>query len=59
LSYGVRALVGVIFPTLPILITPDWMLRAGLIALVASLCGASYPALRASRRDAIEALSYE
>jgi putative ABC transport system permease protein len=59
LSYGVRALVRMIFPTLPILITPEWMLRAGLIALIASLCGASYPALRASRRDAIEALSYE
>jgi putative ABC transport system permease protein len=59
LSYAVRAFVGVIYPTLPILITPDWMLRAGLIALISSLCGACYPAIRASQRDPIEALAYE
>jgi putative ABC transport system permease protein len=59
LSYAVRAFVGVIYPTLPILITADWMLRAGLIALISSLCGACYPAIRASQRDPIEALAYE
>jgi putative ABC transport system permease protein len=59
LSYAVRAFVGMIFPTLPILITPDWMLRAGVIALISSLSGACYPALRASTRDPIEALAYE
>ena len=59
LSYAVRALIGTIFPTLPILITPEWMLRAGLIALISSLCGASYPAIRASQRDPLEALAYE
>jgi putative ABC transport system permease protein len=59
LSYALRAIVTMIFPTLPILITPQWMLRAALIALVASLFGASYPALQASRRDPIEALAYE
>jgi putative ABC transport system permease protein len=59
LSYGVRALIGVVFPTLPILITPEWMIRAGMIALISSLCGASYPAIRASRRDPLEALAYE
>jgi putative ABC transport system permease protein len=59
LSYAVRAFVGMIFPTLPILITPDWMVRAGFIALISSLCGACYPALRASQRDPLEALAYE
>jgi putative ABC transport system permease protein len=59
MSYLVRGLVGLVFPTLPILITGEWMIRASLIALFASLCGASYPALRASKRDAVEALAYE
>ncbi|MBI4201464.1 MAG: ABC transporter permease [Chloroflexi bacterium] len=59
LSYLFRSLIGVVFPTLPILITGDWLLRAGLIALVASFVGASYPAFRASRLDAIQALAYE
>ena len=59
MSYAVRALVRVIFPTLPILITADWILWAGLIALFASLLGASYPAIRASQQDAIRALAYE
>jgi putative ABC transport system permease protein len=55
----VRYLVGLIFPTLPILITTEWMVRAGLIALVASMCGAGYPAFRASQRNPLEALAYE
>ena len=59
MSFAVKAIVLAIFPTLPILITPDWMVRAGLIALVSSLCGACYPAIRASQRDPIEALAYE
>ena len=59
LSYLLRMLVGVFFPTLPILITGEWILRAGLIALCASLLGSSYPAFLASKKDAISALSYE
>jgi putative ABC transport system permease protein len=55
----VKAVIGMIFPTLPILITAEWLVRAGFIALVSSLCGASYPAIRASQRDPIEALAYE
>jgi putative ABC transport system permease protein len=59
LSYAVKAIIGMIFPTLPILITAEWLVRASFIALVSSLCGASYPAIRASQRDPIEALAYE
>jgi putative ABC transport system permease protein len=59
LSFLVRSLVSVLFPTLPIEITGDWMLRASLIALAASLCGTIYPAFRATRLDAIQALAYE
>jgi putative ABC transport system permease protein len=59
LSYLVRAGFLKIFPTLSILITPGWMLRAGLIAIVGALIGASYPAWQASRKDAVEALAYD
>jgi len=47
------------FPTLTIYITQEWILKAGLIALLASLVGALYPAWRAARQDPIAALAYE
>ncbi len=59
LSYLARAGFLAFFPTLMILITPGWILRAGLIALVGALFGASYPAWLASRKDAVQALSYD
>ncbi len=59
LSYLVRAGFLAIFPTLTILITPGWIFRAGLIALAGALIGASYPAWLASRKDAVQALSYD
>jgi putative ABC transport system permease protein len=58
-SYAARAMFLSSFPTLSILITPDWIVRAALIALAGGLLGASYPAWMASRKDAIEALSYD
>jgi putative ABC transport system permease protein len=59
LTFLLRRLTLVVFPTLPILLTTGWMLRAGLIAFGASLLGASYPAFRASKLDAIQAIAYE
>src|SRR6202162_3075427 len=59
LSYAVRAAFLAGFPTLSILITPDWILRAAGIALAGAIFGASYPAWMASRKDAVEALSYD
>ncbi|MBI2815700.1 MAG: ABC transporter permease [Acidobacteria bacterium] len=59
LSYLVRRILLHSFPSLNVLITGDWMLRAALIAFAASLLGACYPAFRATRQDAIEALAYE
>ena len=59
LSYLVRAAFLAGFPTLSILITPRWVMKAGAIALLGALMGASYPAWLASRKDAIEALSYD
>lgn len=59
LSYLVRAGFVKAFPTLSILITPEWMVRAALIAIVGAWVGASYPAWMATRKDAVEALSYD
>ena len=59
LSYAVRAGFLKAFPTLSILITPEWILRAGMIAMVGAVLGASYPAWMASRRDAVEALTFD
>jgi putative ABC transport system permease protein len=59
LSYVVRAGFLKIFPTLSILITPEWILRAGLIALIGALIGAVYPAWVATRKDVVESLSYD
>jgi putative ABC transport system permease protein len=58
-SYVARAMFVSSFPTLSIIITPDWIIRSSVIALAGGLLGASYPAWLASRKDAIEALSYD
>jgi putative ABC transport system permease protein len=47
------------FQTLPILITPEWLTRATIIAIIGSLLGAVYPALKAAQKDPIDALAYE
>ena len=59
LSYLVRAGFIWKFPSLTILITSAWVLRAAGIALLGALFGASYPAWMASRKDPVEALSYD
>jgi putative ABC transport system permease protein len=59
LSYLVRAAFLAGFPTLSILITPRWILAAAGIALAGAILGASYPAWMASRKDPVEALSYD
>jgi len=59
LSYAARAAFLAGFPTLSILITPVWIFRAAGIALIGAILGASYPAWMASRKDAVEALTYD
>jgi len=53
-----KVLIGV-FPTLPVQLTWDWRLYAAGLALLGSLVGAFYPALRAARLDPVDALAYE
>ena len=59
ISYLARVLLHQKFQTLPILITPEWLTRATIIAIIGSLLGAVYPALKAAQKDPIDALAYE
>jgi putative ABC transport system permease protein len=59
MSYATRVLFLSTFPTLSILITPAWIIRAALIAAAGGLLGACYPAWLAGRKDVIEALAYD
>ena len=59
LSFGLRALALTKWPNLSILITPGWLLRAVVIALIGGLLGASYPTWLACRKDPVEALAFE
>ena len=58
-TYLLRAALHNRFPTLSFSVTTDWVFKAVAIALLGALCGALYPALKAARKDPIDALSYE
>jgi putative ABC transport system permease protein len=58
-TYGVKSLIGHIFPTQHFEITAEWLLRGAVIAFVGALCGALYPSWMAARKDPIDALAYE
>jgi putative ABC transport system permease protein len=58
-SFLTRQLFVEALPTLSILITPGWIVRAALIALAGGLLGAAYPAWLANRKDVVEALAYD
>lgn len=60
ISFAAKAGLHTRFQTLPILIEPKWWaVRAPIIAIVGSLLGAFYPALKAAQKDPIDALAYE
>jgi len=58
-TYGVRILLGHIFPTQHFEITAQWVAQGAAIAFAGAMCGALYPAWLAARKDPIEALAYE
>ena len=53
-----KILIG-IFPTMSVQLTWDWRLYAAGLALLGSMVGAFYPALRAASLDPVDALAYE
>jgi putative ABC transport system permease protein len=58
-TYLLRELLHHRFPTLSFQLTAEWVRNAIIIALAGALFGALYPALKAARKDPIDALSYE
>jgi putative ABC transport system permease protein len=59
LSYTARAgIVGAI-PTLRVIVPPVWIIYATVIAIIGAMLGAIYPAVKAARKDPIDALAYE
>jgi putative ABC transport system permease protein len=59
LSLAVREGIVHRLPTLRIIVTGDWILKATVIATIGAVLGALYPAFRAAQKDPIEALAYE
>jgi putative ABC transport system permease protein len=45
--------------TLPVDISSKWIIRSVVIAIIGALAGAIYPALKAAKKDPIDALAYE
>jgi putative ABC transport system permease protein len=58
-TYLMRAILHYKFPTLAFAVTPGWVSAAVLIAFLGAMLGAFYPAIKAARKDPIDALSYE
>jgi len=59
LTFVLKAGLSYRFPTLPFPVTVIWRLYATLIAFSGAILGALYPALKAARKDPIDALAYE
>ncbi len=59
LTECIKAALGYRYPTRPFIIPPVWWLRSLIIAFLGAVLGATYPALKAASKDAIEALAYE
>lgn len=58
-SFALSAILQNRFPTLDFVISLPYVWKSALIALVGALLGAFYPALKAARKDPIDALAYE
>ena len=59
LSFMGQYIIVQLFPILKVEITGEWMIYSALIAVMATMLGTLYPAMRASNLDPVEALSWE
>ncbi len=58
-SLAARSAIHHRIPTVPIIVTGGWILRAAVIAILGAVFGALYPAYKAAQKDPIDALAYE
>lgn len=58
-SFLIARVVNLVFPTLIVLITPDWIAKASGVALLSGIIGSLYPSIKAAGQDPVEALAYE
>jgi putative ABC transport system permease protein len=54
-----KHVIAATLPTLSVLITASWIVKASLLAILAGVLGGFYPSLRAASQDPVIALSYE
>ena len=59
ITFLMRTILRIESPRTDFAVTPHWVLLAVLIAFTGAMLGALYPALKAARKDAIDALAYE
>jgi putative ABC transport system permease protein len=59
LTFLVRAVMASAFPTLPVYITFEWIVKAALFAVLSGVLGSLYPSLKAANHDPVDALAYE
>ena len=59
ISYAARAAIVSRFQTLRVIVPAGWIGYATIIAIVGAVLGAIYPAIKAARKDPIDALAYE
>jgi putative ABC transport system permease protein len=58
-SFLIARVVQHVFPTLLVLISTDWIVKASLFAVLSGIIGSFYPSLKAAAQDPVEALAYE
>jgi putative ABC transport system permease protein len=58
-TLAARRLILQSFPTLSVELTLEWAVKAAILAIIGTMLGAFYPALRAARLDPVDALAYE
>jgi putative ABC transport system permease protein len=59
ITYVLKIFLSYKFPTLPFPVSLGWRANAAAIAFFGAILGALYPALKAARKDPIDALAYE
>jgi putative ABC transport system permease protein len=58
-SFMIERILETVFPTLIVLITGEWIIKAGVFAMLSGIIGSLYPSLKAAKQDPVEALAYE